>query len=84
MLSCPFIITWLTVSGLKGDALVQMVPKPLPALSPAIQDQDLNVTLDEIPSQGAENKHPEIQLGSTEQDMSGQGSKKILTLNFKF
>lgn len=66
----------LTVSGHEGDTLVQLVPKPLPALSPAVQDQDLNVTLDETPSQGEENTHPETQQGSAEQDISGQGSNK--------
>lgn len=59
-------------TGERGDTLVQLVPKPLPALSPAVQDQDLNVTLDETPSQGAENTHPETQQGSAEQDISGQ------------
>lgn len=66
----------LTVSGHEGDTLVQLVPKPLPALSPAVQDQDLNVTLDETPSQGEQNTHPETQQGSVEQDIPGQGSKK--------
>ncbi|XP_075892081.1 centrosomal protein 295 isoform X3 [Nelusetta ayraudi] len=59
-------------TGERGDTLVQLVPKPLPALSPAVQDQDLNVTLDETPSQGEENTHPETQQGHVEQDISGQ------------
>lgn len=72
----PLSLLLLTVSGHEGDTLVQLVPKPLPALSPAVQDQDLNVTLDETPSQGEENTHPETQQGHVEQDISGQGSKK--------
>ncbi|XP_010775572.1 centrosomal protein KIAA1731 homolog [Notothenia coriiceps] len=38
---------------LKGDLVVQLVPEPLPALSTGSQDQELDVTQDEIPPQGA-------------------------------
>ncbi|KAJ4936149.1 hypothetical protein JOQ06_017673 [Pogonophryne albipinna] len=37
----------------KGDLVVQLVPEPLPALSTGSQDQELDVTQDEIPPQGA-------------------------------
>ena len=33
--------------------MVQLVPEPLPALSTGSQDQELDVTQDEIPPQGA-------------------------------
>lgn len=76
----------MTVSDLKGDTLVQLVPKPLPALSLAAQDQDLNVTLDEVPSQGVDGTHSESQEGSMEQDLSNQGRKtqNDFKLNFWF
>lgn len=63
--------------GDKGDVLVQLIPEPLPALSTSSQDQELNVTLDEIPTHETENTHHETQQGSprTEQESSAQGNK---------
>ncbi|KAK5929971.1 hypothetical protein CgunFtcFv8_011158 [Champsocephalus gunnari] len=37
----------------KGDLVVQLVPEPLPALSTGSQDQELDVTQDEVPPHGA-------------------------------
>ncbi|XP_044209509.1 centrosomal protein of 295 kDa [Thunnus albacares] len=58
----------------KGDLVVQLVPEPLPALSTGSQDQELDVTLDEIATPEAENTQQgaEQEAGSTEQEMSAQ------------
>ncbi|XP_068601937.1 centrosomal protein of 295 kDa-like [Brachionichthys hirsutus] len=44
----------------KGDLVVQLVPEPLPALSTASQDQELDVTLDEGSTGVKENTQPRI------------------------
>ncbi|XP_070685424.1 centrosomal protein of 295 kDa [Pempheris klunzingeri] len=58
----------------KGDLVVQLVPEPLPALSTGSQDQELDVTLDEISTAGTENAQldTERDAGSTEQGASAQ------------
>lgn len=71
--------------------MVQLVPEPLPALSTGSQDQDqeLDITLDEIPTPAAENTHhdTEQEAGSTEQEASARGEEKLqihLKLHFSF
>lgn len=71
--------------------MVQLVPEPLPALSTGSQDQDqeLDVTLDEIPTTATENtqRDAEQDAGNTEQEISEQGEEKLqihLKLNFSF
>ncbi|XP_042342950.1 centrosomal protein of 295 kDa [Plectropomus leopardus] len=55
----------------KGDLVVQLVPEPLPALSTGSQDQELDVTLDDISTQGAENtQHDTEQEEQEEQETS--------------
>uniref|UniRef100_UPI0037E8AC82 centrosomal protein of 295 kDa n=1 Tax=Semicossyphus pulcher TaxID=241346 RepID=UPI0037E8AC82 len=54
----------------KGDLVVQLIPEPLPALSTGSQDQELDVTLDEITSPGIENAQQEDV--SSEQGTSAQ------------
>ncbi|XP_029301688.1 centrosomal protein of 295 kDa isoform X2 [Cottoperca gobio] len=49
----------------KGDLVIQLVPEPLPALSTDSQDQELDVTLDEIPTRGT---------GNTQQDTEPETS----------
>ncbi|XP_078103166.1 centrosomal protein 295 isoform X1 [Sander vitreus] len=58
----------------KGDLVVQLVPEPLPALSTGSQDQELDVTLDEIATQETRNpQHDTDQdAGGTEQETSAQ------------
>ncbi len=67
------------IAGVKGDLVVQLVPEPLPALSTGSQDQELNVTLDEIATPETENTpHDEEQeAGSAEQETSAQGNEKL-------
>ncbi|TKS80614.1 Centrosomal protein of 295 kDa [Collichthys lucidus] len=64
----------------KGDLVVQLVPEPLPALSTGSQDQDqeLDVTLDEIPTRATENTHhdTEQEAGSTEQETSARETSR--------
>lgn len=51
------------IPGVKGDLVVQLVPEPLPALSTGSQDQELDVTLEELAS-----RETESSPSSTEQD----------------
>ncbi|XP_027135702.1 centrosomal protein of 295 kDa isoform X2 [Larimichthys crocea] len=64
----------------KGDLVVQLVPEPLPALSTGSQDQDqeLDITLDEIPTPAAENTHhdTEQEAGSPEQEASARETSR--------
>ncbi|XP_051813514.1 centrosomal protein of 295 kDa isoform X2 [Acanthochromis polyacanthus] len=52
----------------KGDLVVRLVPEPLPAPSTGTQDQELDVTLDEINTQ----HDTEEDAGSTEQETSAE------------
>ncbi|KAM7398864.1 hypothetical protein PAMP_018173 [Pampus punctatissimus] len=56
----------------KGDLVVQLAPEPLPAPSTGSQDQELDVTLDEIPTLETENTQQgtEQEARSTEQETS--------------
>ncbi|XP_059187082.1 centrosomal protein of 295 kDa-like [Centropristis striata] len=54
----------------KGDLVVQLVPEPLPALSSCSQDQELDVTLDEISLQAQHDTEQEAR--STEQETTAQ------------
>lgn len=58
--------------------MVQLVPEPLPAVSTGSQDQELDVTLDEITTTGSENSQPdsEQEPRRTEQETSAQGEEK--------
>ncbi|XP_058489850.1 uncharacterized protein cep295 isoform X2 [Solea solea] len=58
----------------KGDLVVQLEPEPLPALSTGSQDQELDVTLDEITIQGTEHAShdAEHEAARTELDTSAQ------------
>ncbi|XP_040902302.1 centrosomal protein of 295 kDa isoform X2 [Toxotes jaculatrix] len=58
----------------KGDLVVQLVPEALPALSTGSQDQELDVTLDEITTPGTENTQhdAEQEAASTEQGTFAQ------------
>ncbi|XP_060928600.1 centrosomal protein of 295 kDa-like [Limanda limanda] len=62
----------------KGDLVVQLAPEPLPALSTASQDQELDVTLDEITSPGTEHSphEAEQEAESKEQETSAPGEEK--------
>ncbi len=53
--------------------MVQLVPEPLPAPSTGSQDQELDITLDEIATTG--NAQHEEEAGSTEQETSAQGEE---------
>ncbi|XP_035536030.1 centrosomal protein of 295 kDa [Morone saxatilis] len=54
----------------KGDLVIQLVPEPLPALSTGSQDQELDVTLDEVPTPGTEDTQQEARI--TEQETSAE------------
>ncbi|XP_056297464.1 uncharacterized protein cep295 isoform X2 [Pseudoliparis swirei] len=58
----------------KGDLVVQLVPEPLPALSMGSQDQELEVSLDEVATQGPVPKQhdAEREAGCTEEEASAQ------------
>lgn len=58
--------------------MVQLVPEPLLAPSTGSQDQELDVTLDEISTTGTENtqQDTEQEAGSTAQDTSPHGEEK--------
>lgn len=63
------------VPGVKGDLVVQLVPEPLPALSTGSQDQELDVTLDELAAQETESSpnDTEQDARSSEQETSARG-----------
>lgn len=71
------------VLGVKGDLVVQLVPEPLPDLSPGSQDQELDVTLDDVAPPMSENTQPDTEQGArtSEQELSTQG-KRPLYLGF--
>ncbi|XP_069389921.1 centrosomal protein of 295 kDa isoform X2 [Paralichthys olivaceus] len=56
----------------KGDLVVQLAPEPLPALSTGSQDQELDVTLDDISTPGTDNTahEAEREAVSDEQETS--------------
>ncbi|CAG06463.1 unnamed protein product, partial [Tetraodon nigroviridis] len=58
----------------KGDLVVQLVPEPLPDLSPGSQDQELDVTLDDVAPPMSENTQPDTEQGArtSEQELSTQ------------
>ncbi|KAG7234902.1 hypothetical protein INR49_003639 [Caranx melampygus] len=58
----------------KGDLVVQLVPEPLPALSTDSQDQELDITQDEVTTPGTENTQhdAEQEAGSPEQEILAQ------------
>uniref|UniRef100_A0A3P8TQB8 Uncharacterized protein n=1 Tax=Amphiprion percula TaxID=161767 RepID=A0A3P8TQB8_AMPPE len=58
----------------KGDLVVRLVPEPLPAPSTGTQDQELDVTLDEINTAETENTQHDTEedAGSTEQETSAE------------
>ncbi|KAF7651379.1 hypothetical protein LDENG_00111830 [Lucifuga dentata] len=58
----------------KGDLVLQLVPEPLPAPSTGSQDQDLDITLDDVVTQQTESTQygTERETGSTEQETSAQ------------
>lgn len=58
--------------------MVQLVPEPLPALSTDSQDQELDITLDEITTPGTENTQhdAEQEATTTGQETSAQGEEK--------
>lgn len=66
------------IPGVKGDLVVQLVPEPLPALSMVSQDQELEVSLDEVATQGPVPKQhdAEREAGCTEEEASAQGEEK--------
>lgn len=55
--------------------MVQLVPEPLPALSTGSQDQELDVTLDELTTQETESSpnNNEQDARSSEQETSARG-----------
>ena len=57
--------------------MVQLAPEPLPALSTGSQDQELDVTLDEVTTPGTENSSHEAEqeAESNEQETSAQGEE---------
>lgn len=72
--------------------MVQLVPEPLPELSTDSQDQELDVTLDEVAPPLSENTQPDTEqgAGTSGQESSTQGdrhfmselSKKLLIRDF--
>lgn len=58
--------------------MLQLVPEPLPVLSIGSQDQELDITLDEVTSSGAENTlhDTEQEPGRTELQTTVQGEEK--------
>uniref|UniRef100_A0A673B5W7 ALMS motif domain-containing protein n=2 Tax=Sphaeramia orbicularis TaxID=375764 RepID=A0A673B5W7_9TELE len=58
----------------KGDLVVQLVPEPLPTLSTCTEDQDLDVTRDEIPPAETDTSQhdTEREVGGAEQETSAQ------------
>nr|XP_020479192.1 centrosomal protein of 295 kDa isoform X2 [Monopterus albus] len=58
----------------KGDLVVQLMPEPLPAQSAGSQDQELDVTLDEVATpETEETQHDtEQESGSSEQEASAE------------
>ncbi|XP_029373987.1 centrosomal protein of 295 kDa isoform X3 [Echeneis naucrates] len=67
----------------KGDLVVQIMPEPLPALSTGSQDQELDITLDEVMQHEAEQKVASIEQGTSAQVESSkpaprQALKKLL------
>lgn len=62
--------------------MAQLVPEPLPDLSAGGQDQELDVTLDEVAPSSSENTQPDTEqgAGTSEQESLAQGE---MTLNVK-
>ena len=62
--------------------MVQLVPEPLPALSTSSQDQELDVTVDEMDTPETEDmqRHTEQEAGSTEQETSAEGEETFVLL----
>ncbi|CAB1453280.1 unnamed protein product [Pleuronectes platessa] len=58
----------------KGDLVLQLAPEPIPALPTGSQDQELDVTLDEITTPGTEHSphEAEQEAESNEQETSAQ------------
>lgn len=57
--------------------MVQLVPEPLPALSTDSHDQELDITQDEVTTQGTENTHDaEQEAANTDQEILAQGEEK--------
>lgn len=58
--------------------MVQLVPEPLPALSTDSHDQELDITQDEVTTQGTENTQhgAEQETASTDQEILAQGEEK--------
>ena len=67
-----------TLQGVKGDLVLQLAPEPIPVLSTGSQDQELDVTLDEITTPGTEHSphEAEQEAESNEQETSAQGEEK--------
>ncbi|XP_026226538.1 centrosomal protein of 295 kDa isoform X2 [Anabas testudineus] len=64
----------------KGDLVVQLIPEPLPALSTDSQDQELDVTMDDITTPETENAQldSEQEAGSSEQGSSAHVESSTL------
>ncbi|XP_028276388.1 centrosomal protein of 295 kDa isoform X2 [Parambassis ranga] len=58
----------------KGDLVVRLVPEPLPAFSTGSQDQQLDITMEEIATSEMENTQDDSQResGATEQETSAE------------
>lgn len=61
--------------------MVQLVPEPLPDLSTGSQDQELDVTLDEVAPPLSENTQPDTEQGAgrSEQESSTQGEGPLMS-----
>lgn len=68
-------------SEVKGDLVVQLVPEPLPDLSADSQDQELDVTLDEVAPPLSENTQPDTEqaAGTSEQESLPQGERNLMS-----
>lgn len=69
------------VSGAKGDSVVQLVPERLPDLSTGSQDQELDVTLDEVAPPLSENTQPDTEqgAGTSEEESLTQGERPLMS-----
>lgn len=61
--------------------MVQLVPEPLPELSTGSQDQELDVTLDDVAPPLSENTQPDTEqgAGTSEQESSTQGETPLMS-----
>lgn len=62
--------------GVKGDLVVQLAPEPLPASSTGSQDQELDVTLDEVTTPGTIGTSHDAKVDTEQTEMKTSAQSK--------